>query len=118
MIGLFGGSFDPIHHGHLIVAQAVLEALDLEEMRFVPAVEQPFKRGRHGAPPEVRARMVSLAIEGQARFRLETAELDRGGPSYTWIRFGRCRLESQGSALPCWSGQMQPGNSTSGGKDR
>jgi nicotinate-nucleotide adenylyltransferase len=83
MIGLFGGSFDPIHHGHLIVAQAVLEALDLEEMRFVPAFEQPFKRGRHGAPPEVRARMVSLAIEGQPRFRLETAELDRGGPSYT-----------------------------------
>jgi nicotinate-nucleotide adenylyltransferase len=83
MIGLFGGSFDPIHHGHLIVAQAVLEALGLEEMRFVPAFEQPFKRGRHGAPPEVRERMVSLAIEGQPRFRLETAELDRGGPSYT-----------------------------------
>jgi len=118
MIGLFGGSFDPIHHGHLIVAQAVLEALDLEEMRFIPAFEQPFKRGRHGAPPEVRARMVSLAIEGQPRFRLETAELDRGGPSYTVDTLGRCRLESQGSALPCWSGQMQPGSWTSGGKER
>jgi nicotinate-nucleotide adenylyltransferase len=83
MIGLFGGSFDPIHHGHLIVAQAVVETLGLEELRFIPAREQPFKRGQHLAPPELRARMVALAIAGEPRFRLERAELDREGPSYT-----------------------------------
>jgi len=83
MIGLLGGSFDPIHHGHLIVAQAVLEALGLEELRFVPARQQPFKQGKHAAPAEARARMVSLAIAGEPRFRLERAELDRDGPSYT-----------------------------------
>lgn len=82
-IGLFGGSFDPIHHGHLIVAQAVADALGLDQVRFVPAREQPFKAGQHLAPPEVRARMVQLAIAGEARFRLERAELDRPGPSYT-----------------------------------
>ena len=83
MIGVFGGSFDPIHHGHLLVAQAVVEALGLDELRFVPAREQPFKIGRHAAPAETRARMVALAITGEARFRLERAELDRAGPSYT-----------------------------------
>lgn len=83
MIGLLGGSFDPIHHGHLLVAQAVLEALDLEELRFVPARSQPFKGGRHSAPAETRARMVAVAIAGEPRFRLERAELDRPGPSYT-----------------------------------
>jgi len=83
MIGLFGGSFDPIHHGHLLVAQAVTERLGLEELRFVPAREQPFKAGQHDAPAELRAQMVALAIAGERRFRLERIELDRPGPSYT-----------------------------------
>jgi nicotinate-nucleotide adenylyltransferase len=82
-VGLFGGSFDPVHHGHLIVGQVVAETLALDELRFVPAREQPFKVGRHAAPFESRARMVALAIEDEPRFRLERAELDRPGPSYT-----------------------------------
>ena len=82
-IGLFGGSFDPIHHGHLLVAQAALEALHLEVVRFVPAREQPFKSGRHAASPEDRAQMVALAIRDEPRFALERVELDRPGPSYT-----------------------------------
>lgn len=83
MIGLLGGSFDPIHHGHLIVARTLLEALGLEQVRFVPAREQPFKVGRHAAPAEARARMVGLAIAGEPRFALEPLELERPGPSYT-----------------------------------
>jgi nicotinate-nucleotide adenylyltransferase len=84
VIGLFGGSFDPIHHGHLIVARAVLEALELEEIRFVPARIQPFKQDAgHGATPEQRAEMVRLAIAGAAGFAIETLELERPGPSYT-----------------------------------
>lgn len=83
MVGLLGGSFDPIHHGHLIVARAVLEALGLDSLRFVPAREQPFKQGAHGAAPEQRAAMVAAAIRGEPRFSLERSELDRPGPSYT-----------------------------------
>jgi nicotinate-nucleotide adenylyltransferase len=83
VVGLFGGSFDPIHHGHLLVGLAAVEALDLESLRFVPAHTQPFKVGRHGATPEHRAAMVALAIAGEARFSLERIELDRGGASYT-----------------------------------
>ena len=83
MIGLFGGSFDPIHHGHLLVAQAVVESLGLEQLRFLPTGQQPFKLGRHQAPAAARAKMVALAIAGEPRFVLDTIELDRPGPSYT-----------------------------------
>jgi nicotinate-nucleotide adenylyltransferase len=83
MVGLLGGSFDPVHHGHLIVAQVALEQLGLEELRFVPAREQPLKRGRHHTSAEHRAAMLARAITGEPRFSLETIELNRAGPSYT-----------------------------------
>lgn len=83
MIGLFGGSFDPVHHGHLIVAQALLETLRLEQLRFVPAREQPFKQGQHVASPDHRAAMLRLAISDEPDFDLEPLELSRPGPSYT-----------------------------------
>jgi nicotinate-nucleotide adenylyltransferase len=83
VVGLFGGSFDPIHHGHLLVGLAAIEALGLESLRFVPAHTQPFKAGLHGATPEQRAAMVALAIAGEPRFALERVEVERGGPSYT-----------------------------------
>jgi nicotinate-nucleotide adenylyltransferase len=82
-IGLFGGSFDPIHHGHLIVGRVVFEALELDQLRFAPARQQPFKQGRHQSSPEHRAAMVALAVEGASGFALERSELERPGPSYT-----------------------------------
>ncbi len=83
MIGLLGGSFDPVHHGHLIVGQVAREALGLEAVRFVPARQQPFKGGRHGAPAEHRAAMLVLALADAPGLAVELAELDRPGPSYT-----------------------------------
>ena len=80
MVGLFGGSFDPVHHGHLIVGQVAAETLGLDSLRFVPAREQPFKRGRHGASPEHRAAMLDLAVAGSPGFEVERAELERAGP--------------------------------------
>jgi nicotinate-nucleotide adenylyltransferase len=82
-IGLFGGSFDPVHHGHLIVARVAAESLGLDEVRFMPAREQPFKRGRHAAQAADRAVMLELAIAGSPGFAVERAELERPGPSYT-----------------------------------
>jgi nicotinate-nucleotide adenylyltransferase len=82
-VGLLGGSFDPVHHGHLIVARVAQETLGLDQLRFLPAREQPFKRGRHGAAAADRAVMLELAIAGSPGFALERAELDRPGPSYT-----------------------------------
>jgi nicotinate-nucleotide adenylyltransferase len=83
MIGLLGGSFDPVHNGHLIVGQVAAETLGLECLRFLPAREQPFKQGQHAAPAEHRAAMLALAIAGTPGFALERAELERAGPSYT-----------------------------------
>jgi nicotinate-nucleotide adenylyltransferase len=83
MIGLLGGSFDPVHHGHLIVARSALEKLGLDGVRFLPAREQPFKQGRHRSSPDHRAAMLSLAIAGTPGFALERIELERNGPSYT-----------------------------------
>ena len=82
-IGLFGGSFDPVHHGHLIVGQVAAELLGLDELRFVPAREQPFKAGRHAAAAADRAAMLDLAVAGVRGFAVERAELAREGPSYT-----------------------------------
>jgi nicotinate-nucleotide adenylyltransferase len=83
MVGLFGGSFDPIHVGHLIVGRAVAEELGLEELRFMPTGEQPLKRGRHAASARHRAAMVAAAIGSEAGLALERIEADRPGPSYT-----------------------------------
>ena len=83
MIGLLGGSFDPVHHGHLIVGQVAREKLGLDALRFVPARQQPFKAGLHGASAEHRAAMLELALAQSSGMTVERAELGRTGPSYT-----------------------------------
>lgn len=82
-LGLFGGSFDPIHCGHLIVARAVAEQLDLERIVFLPSASPPHKKGGCLADPAHRARMVKLAIEGEPLFEFSDFDLTREGPSYT-----------------------------------
>jgi nicotinate-nucleotide adenylyltransferase len=97
MIGLFGGSFDPVHHGHLIVGQVAVEQLGLEALRFLPARQQPFKQGRHCASPQHRAAMLSLAISGAPGLAVERTELDRAGPSYTVHTLEELRQREPGS---------------------
>lgn len=82
MEALFGGSFDPVHVGHLVVAEAAGEALGAR-VRFLPAREQPFKRAAHGATPEERADMLELAVAGNPRLGVERIELSLPTPSYT-----------------------------------
>ena len=81
--GILGGTFDPIHHGHLAIAEAAREALGLERVLFVPARQPPHRPNAPGASAEDRAAMVSLAIRGEPAFTLSRLELDREGPSYT-----------------------------------
>ena len=81
-IGLLGGTFDPIHNGHLAIATAVRAALDLDGIMFIPAGIPPHKPGQQISPGEDRRAMVELAIAGQPAFSLSTVELDRPGPSY------------------------------------
>jgi nicotinate-nucleotide adenylyltransferase len=82
-IGVFGGTFDPIHVAHLAVAQEALEALGLERVLFVPAGRPPHKPGQPITSGAHRLAMVELAIAGNDRFAVDRLELDREGPSYT-----------------------------------
>lgn len=83
-LGLMGGTFDPIHCGHVLLAQFVREALALDRVLFVPAADPPHKDSRRlGAGAEDRWRMVELAIAGLPAFEASRLELDRPGKSYT-----------------------------------
>ena len=82
-IGVFGGTFDPVHHGHLVIAEEAREALGLASVVFVPAATSPFKTDRVAAPAHHRLAMVEAAIAGNPGFTVSTAELDRPGPSFT-----------------------------------
>ncbi len=81
--GIFGGTFDPIHVGHLMLAEYCREQLRLDRVRFVPAAISPLKVGQEPVPPKVRLEMVKLAISGNPHFVVDDREVRRGGTSYT-----------------------------------
>jgi nicotinate-nucleotide adenylyltransferase len=82
-IGLFGGSFDPVHLGHLLVAQAAVEELGLDKLFFIPAAQSPFKPDSKPAPAFVRLRLLRLALAGKTNCEIDEQEIQRGGISYT-----------------------------------
>lgn len=82
-LGVFGGTFDPIHVGHLIIAQEALVVGKLDEIAFVPSKDPWLKTSRPISPASDRAEMVRRAISGSSAFRLSLVDLERAGPSYT-----------------------------------
>jgi nicotinate-nucleotide adenylyltransferase len=82
-VGVFGGTFDPVHVGHLAIANAALESIPLDRVLFVLARRSPLKERGPVAPEADRLRMLELAVAGEPRFAVSRAELDRDGPSYT-----------------------------------
>jgi len=82
-IGLFGGSFNPVHHGHLLMARAALEEAGLDRLVFIPAAQSPFKPGQPLAPAAERVRWLRLALAGWTRCVVDPQEVARGGVSYT-----------------------------------
>lgn len=82
-IGLFGGSFDPVHLGHLLIAQAACEELQLDKLFFIPAAQSPFKPERVLAPAKLRLRLLRLALAGNTKCAVDDQEIRRGGVSYT-----------------------------------
>jgi len=85
-VGVFGGTFNPIHVGHLRAAEEVTEALGLERMLFVPSAAPPHKADPAGdavAPAEWRLAWVRAAVQGNPRFQVDALEVERGGPSYS-----------------------------------
>jgi nicotinate-nucleotide adenylyltransferase len=82
-VGLFGGTFDPIHLGHLIVAEFAREFLALDELTFVPAGDPWQKQDRDVTPAAIRVEMVRRAIASNRQFGLDLIEVERAGPSYS-----------------------------------
>ncbi len=78
-----GGTFDPIHHGHLVAASEVMDVFGLDEVVFVPTAMQPFKEGRRVTPPEHRYLMTVVATASNPRFTVSRVDIDRGGTTYT-----------------------------------
>jgi nicotinate-nucleotide adenylyltransferase len=103
-LALYGGTFDPIHHGHLILAREALETLGLERVVFIPAAQSPHKLHREPAPPRVRLEMVRAAIAGEPRFSCDEAEVERPGPSFTIDTVERYAATHPGAELHCFIG--------------
>jgi len=82
-LGIYGGSFDPVHLGHLLVAQAAIEELGLEKLFFIPAAQSPFKLESKPAPDSARLQLLRLALAGKINCEIDEQEIRRGGISYT-----------------------------------
>jgi nicotinate-nucleotide adenylyltransferase len=98
-LGVLGGTFDPPHNGHLMVASEACAALDLDRVLFVPNARQPLKADQPGASAPERLEMVRRLCQGDARFSVESIEIDRGGLSYTVDTLRALHKQFPGAAL-------------------
>ena len=105
-IGLFGGSFDPVHHAHLALARTALAELRLDRVLWIPA-GRPWQKSRPMTPAVHREAMLALAIAGEPRFVLDRREIEREGPSYTLDTVRELRAEQPGAELFLLIGQDQ-----------
>ena len=104
-IGIFGGTFDPIHNGHLILARDALEQLHLDSVLFIPAALSPHKLGQKPATADRRVEMLRAAIEGEPRFCLDELELTRAAPSYTFDTIEALKRREPDSEFVCLIGE-------------
>jgi nicotinate-nucleotide adenylyltransferase len=98
-LGIFGGSFDPVHYGHLLLAECCREACSLDEVWLVPAAIAPHKQGRAQLPAKARLEMLELALAGNDHLRASSLEIDRGGVSYTVETLAAIAAERPGVQL-------------------
>ncbi|MEY4181142.1 MAG: Nicotinate-nucleotide adenylyltransferase [Planctomycetota bacterium] len=92
-LGIYGGSFDPVHYGHLLLAESCREECRLDEIWFMPAGSPPHKMSGRLASARDRVAMLRLATSGHPAFRVDTREVDRGGVSYTVDSLEQIRSE-------------------------
>ena len=105
-IGLFGGTFDPVHNAHVALARSARDELALDEVRWIPA-GAPWQKMRTLTAADHREAMVRLAIEGEARFVLDRIELERGGPSFTLDTVRALQAGEPGASWVLMIGQDQ-----------
>jgi nicotinate-nucleotide adenylyltransferase len=104
-IAIYGGTFDPVHHAHLILARDALERLGLDEVIFVPAAISPLKKAAPVASGEIRLAMVRAAIQGEPKFAVDECELRRPSPSYTIDTVEEVRQRDSDTAIYCLIGE-------------
>ena len=98
-IGIMGGTFDPVHMGHLLAAEQCREQLGLDQLRFIPAYVSPFKLDKQAAQPKHRLEMLQLATQSNPSFRVDDRELSRGGTSFTVDTLRELKAEQPESEL-------------------
>lgn len=99
-IGVLGGSFNPPHVGHLLIASDAFEALELDKLIIMPAAANPLKEALAGAPPaSLRLEMVQLTFAGDSRFEVSSMEIERGGLSYTVDTLESLAAQYEGAEL-------------------
>ncbi len=98
-LGVFGGTFDPPHVGHLILAQVACDRLNLERIVFVPAAQPPHKQDQHITAALHRFAMLQRAIQGNPRFEVSRVDIDRQGPHYTSDMLSILRAQYRGYEL-------------------
>jgi nicotinate-nucleotide adenylyltransferase len=98
-IGVFGGSFDPVHVGHLWIAEAALESLELDEIRWIPTATSPLKPSGAVASDEDRLQMVRLAVSGTDKHRIDDREIRRGEISFSWETLTQIATEQPAAEL-------------------
>ena len=103
-IGLYGGSFDPVHWGHLLAAQAAYEELFLDKLIFIPAARSPFKQDSKALASAQRVRLLRLALAGRSEFEVCEGELRRGGISFTIDTVKKFAAEYPSARLVCLIG--------------
>jgi len=104
-IAIYGGTFDPIHHGHLIVAREALEKLGAEQVIFIPARVSPLRKTAPVARDEVRLLMIKAAIESEPGFAVDDCELLRPPPSYTIDTIEQIRQRNSEATIYCLIGE-------------
>jgi len=108
-IAIYGGTFDPVHHAHLILAREAIETLGLEKVILVPAAISPLKKAVPVASGEVRLAMLRAAIEGEPEFEVDECELQRPPPSYTIDTVEGIRRRECDATLYCLIGEDNVG---------
>jgi nicotinate-nucleotide adenylyltransferase len=104
-IAIYGGTFDPVHHAHLILAREAIETLSLEKVILVPAAISPLKKSAPVASGEVRLAMLRAAINGEPEFEVDECELRRPPPSYTIDTIREIRQRERDAEIHCLIGE-------------
>jgi nicotinate-nucleotide adenylyltransferase len=104
-IAIYGGTFDPVHHAHLILAREAIETLDLDKVILVPAAISPLKKAAPVASGEVRLAMLRAATKGDPKFEVDECELLRPSPSYTIDTVEEIRRRECDASIYCMIGE-------------